>query len=329
MNSTLENDSEIIRDSTSSYFIVLEDMDLWKKFNSVINEMIITKSGRCLFPILKFKPFNLEPKSQYSFAIDIIQASPYKYKYRDKKWVSGGVKILAPPTQKREYYHPDSPQTGHFWMTHGISFSKIKLTNHIKNLSDGPHSTKKKALLEKFKEDNHINNNDVHDNQNRKVTTERKDYSSKRKSSKFNIINSISKLPENHFYLSSFFISNSSSSKYSLINTKDKKLLHKLSRKRELLLKKKYKSKEGEKKKSSLSNLNLIENFINHSGHSKLNGEEKSDKSLDHYHLYSSKEFESGATSIYINPNNKNNNNFNNFYINTMDEDEKELKNQT
>jgi len=115
MNSNIENDPDILQDTTSSFLIVLEDADLWKKFNSVVNEMIITKSGRCLFPILRFQPINLEPKGQYSFAIDILQASPYKYKYRDKKWISGGIKFFAPPTQKKEYYHPDSPQTGFFF----------------------------------------------------------------------------------------------------------------------------------------------------------------------------------------------------------------------
>jgi len=116
MKSSIENDPDIIHDTTSSFFIVLEDADLWKKFNSVVNEMIITKSGRCLFPILRFQPINLEPKVQYSFAIDILQASPYKYKYREKKWISGGIKFFAPPTQKKEYYHPDSPQSGTFYI---------------------------------------------------------------------------------------------------------------------------------------------------------------------------------------------------------------------
>jgi len=116
MNSNIENDPDILPDPTSSFLIVLEDADLWKKFNSVVNEMIITKSGRCLFPILRFQPINLEPKGQYSFAIDILQASPYKYKYRDRKWISGGIKFFAPPTQKKEYYHPDSPQTGFLFL---------------------------------------------------------------------------------------------------------------------------------------------------------------------------------------------------------------------
>ncbi|ORX82062.1 hypothetical protein BCR32DRAFT_279223 [Anaeromyces robustus] len=191
MNSSIINSNDIIKDTSSPFVIVLEDADLWKKFNSVINEMIITKSGRCLFPILRFQPINLEPKCQYSFAIDIIQASPYKYKYRDKKWISGDVKFFAPPTQKKEYYHPDSPQTGHFWMTHGISFSKIKLTNHIKNISEGI-STKKSDMLEEY-------NDDI-------ITDKKHDSHSKRNSTKFNIINSIAKLPENHFYLSSFFM---------------------------------------------------------------------------------------------------------------------------
>jgi len=77
-------------------------------------------------------------------------------------------------------------------MTHGVSFSKIKLTNHIKNVSsEGRITTKKSAMLEEFKE-----GNDEPDQETL----------SKHKSSKINMVNSIAKLPENHFYLSSFFM---------------------------------------------------------------------------------------------------------------------------
>ncbi|ORX53847.1 hypothetical protein BCR36DRAFT_284583 [Piromyces finnis] len=201
MKLTMNNDPEIIHDTTSSFLFILEDADLWKKFNSVVNEMIITKSGRCLFPILKFQPINLEPKVQYSFAIDILQASPYKYKYRDKKWISGGIKFFAPPTQKKEYYHPDSPQSGHFWMTHGVSFSKIKLTNHIKSISENGQSTKKSAMLEEYNDTINGNNDD-----NNNSSNDNKEIIVKHKSTKLNVINSIARLPENHFYLSSFFM---------------------------------------------------------------------------------------------------------------------------
>eukprot|EP00833_Pecoramyces_ruminatium_P001027 jgi/Orpsp1_1/1175059/evm.model.c7180000052478.1 len=85
-------------------------------------------------------------------------------------------------------------------MTHGISFSKIKLTNHIKNISNDNHTTKKKLLLKEYKESN------FNEDTNTKSIPERKIYVPKRKTTKYNIINSISQLPENHFYLSSFFM---------------------------------------------------------------------------------------------------------------------------
>jgi len=76
-------------------------------------------------------------------------------------------------------------------MTHGVSFSKIKLTNHIKNVSENGISTKKSAMLEEFKDS---------------VDVDEKETMAKHKSTKFNVINSIARLPENHFYLSSFFM---------------------------------------------------------------------------------------------------------------------------
>ena len=40
-------------DSASSPHVDLEDAQLWNKFQSLTNEMIVTKNGRRMFPVIK------------------------------------------------------------------------------------------------------------------------------------------------------------------------------------------------------------------------------------------------------------------------------------
>ncbi|KAJ3279204.1 hypothetical protein HK104_001657 [Borealophlyctis nickersoniae] len=124
--------------------IVLDDAKLWAQFHCVGNEMIVTKAGRCLFPALSFHPQDLNPTSTYSMAIDVVQSSPYKFKFRGGKWMEvvdtrenserGKKKRRGWRVPKvRAHMHPNSPQKGSYWTSHGISFPKLKLTNRYTN----------------------------------------------------------------------------------------------------------------------------------------------------------------------------------------------------
>ncbi|XP_013167741.1 PREDICTED: optomotor-blind protein-like isoform X3 [Papilio xuthus] len=129
--------------------------------------MVITKSGRQMFPQMKFRVSGLDAKAKYILLLDIVAADDYRYKFHNRRMfpaykvrVSGLDKkakyillmdIVAaddcrykfhnsrwmvagkadPEMPKRMYIHPDSPSTGEQWMQKVVSFHKLKLTNNI------------------------------------------------------------------------------------------------------------------------------------------------------------------------------------------------------
>ncbi|XP_046849055.1 T-box transcription factor T-like [Xenia sp. Carnegie-2017] len=107
--------------------IVLQEADLWKKFHSLMNEMIVTKNGRRMFPVIKISVNGLDPQSMYSFLLDFVPVSDTRWKYVNGEWIPGGK--AEPSSPSNLYLHPDSPNFGSHWMRQSISFSKVKLTN--------------------------------------------------------------------------------------------------------------------------------------------------------------------------------------------------------
>ncbi|XP_073235944.1 T-box transcription factor T homolog 1-like [Porites lutea] len=111
----------------SNVKITLDEADLWRRFKSLTNEMIVTKNGRRMFPVLKINVTGLEPKAMYSFLLDFVSVEGHRWKYVNGEWVSGGKP--EPPTPSCVYIHPDSPNFGAHWMKQPVVFSKVKLTN--------------------------------------------------------------------------------------------------------------------------------------------------------------------------------------------------------
>lgn len=74
----------------------LADEQLWERFNQVQNEMIITKGGRCLFPLLRltFEPAHtasevivrLVEGHRYSVGVSIVQADAMRWRFRGGRW---------------------------------------------------------------------------------------------------------------------------------------------------------------------------------------------------------------------------------------------------
>ncbi|KAK2847522.1 hypothetical protein Q5P01_010521 [Channa striata] len=108
--------------------VILHERELWKKFNEVGTEMIITKAGRRMFPSYKVKVTRMNPKTKYILLVDIVPADEHRYKFCDNKWMVAGKAEPAMPG--RLYVHPDSPATGAHWMRQLVSFQKLKLTNN-------------------------------------------------------------------------------------------------------------------------------------------------------------------------------------------------------
>uniref|UniRef100_A0A1B6EGG8 T-box domain-containing protein n=1 Tax=Clastoptera arizonana TaxID=38151 RepID=A0A1B6EGG8_9HEMI len=105
----------------------LDDRDLWIKFQSLTNEMIVTKNGRRMFPVVKVSVCGLDPTAMYSVLLEFVQIEQHRWKYVNGEWVPGGKAEVAPPNPI--YIHPESPNFGAHWMKESISFAKVKLTN--------------------------------------------------------------------------------------------------------------------------------------------------------------------------------------------------------
>ncbi|XP_031695903.1 T-box transcription factor T isoform X3 [Anarrhichthys ocellatus] len=107
----------------------LDENDLWQKFKDLTNEMIVTKNGRRMFPVLKVNVSGLDPNAMYSFLLDFVSGDNHRWKYVNGEWVPGGKP--EPQTPSCVYIHPDSPNFGAHWMKAPVSFSKVKLTNKL------------------------------------------------------------------------------------------------------------------------------------------------------------------------------------------------------
>ncbi|XP_043112033.1 T-box transcription factor T isoform X2 [Puntigrus tetrazona] len=109
--------------------VSLDENELWKKFKELTNEMIVTKNGRRMFPVLKVNVSGLDPNAMYSFLLDFVAADKHRWKYVNGEWVPGGKP--EPQAPSCVYIHPDSPNFGAHWMKNPVSFSKVKLTNKL------------------------------------------------------------------------------------------------------------------------------------------------------------------------------------------------------
>uniref|UniRef100_A0A3P9J497 T-box transcription factor Ta n=1 Tax=Oryzias latipes TaxID=8090 RepID=A0A3P9J497_ORYLA len=109
--------------------LTLEDADLWNKFKELTNEMIVTKTGRRMFPVLRASVSGLDPNAMYSVLLDFVAADNNRWKYVNGEWVPGGKP--EPQSPSCVYIHPDSPNFGAHWMKAPVSFSKVKLSNKL------------------------------------------------------------------------------------------------------------------------------------------------------------------------------------------------------
>ncbi|ELK16309.1 T-box transcription factor TBX19 [Pteropus alecto] len=107
--------------------VILEDAPLWQRFKEVTNEMIVTKNGRRMFPVLKISVTGLDPNAMYSLLLDFVPTDSHRWKYVNGEWVPAGKPEA--PGHSCVYIHPDSPNFGAHWMKAPVSFSKVKLTN--------------------------------------------------------------------------------------------------------------------------------------------------------------------------------------------------------
>ncbi|KAM9441101.1 T-box transcription factor TBX6L [Clarias gariepinus] len=114
-----------------SVHVALEGRELWDKFNRVGNEMLITKTGRRMFPSCRVTVMGLNPRVKYVLMMDMVPFDNNKYKWNRDHWEVSGKS--EPHLPNRFFIHPDSPALGERWMQYPISFHKLKLTNNAFN----------------------------------------------------------------------------------------------------------------------------------------------------------------------------------------------------
>ncbi|KAL6463848.1 hypothetical protein MHYP_G00282390 [Metynnis hypsauchen] len=111
--------------------VALEGRELWDKFSSTGTEMLITKTGRRMFPSCKVTVTGLNPKVKYVVMMDMVPFDKNKYKWNRDHWELSSTS--EPHLSSRFFIHPDSPALGERWMQYPISFHKLKLTNNTLN----------------------------------------------------------------------------------------------------------------------------------------------------------------------------------------------------
>ena len=69
--------------------VSLEEGELWSRFERLTNEMIVTKNGRRMFPVIKVRISGLEPTAFYSILLEFKQIEQTRWKYINGEWLSG------------------------------------------------------------------------------------------------------------------------------------------------------------------------------------------------------------------------------------------------
>ncbi|XP_076045599.1 uncharacterized protein LOC143027841 [Oratosquilla oratoria] len=129
--SSRETRSNLGTDHGPKITVELLQKELWNKFYQMGTEMIITKNGRRMFPVIKVRVRGLDPCKLYIVYLDMIPKDNrrYRYVYPSSRWVVAGTGEA--PSCHVAYIHHDSPQTGAAWNdTSIVSFDRLKLTNN-------------------------------------------------------------------------------------------------------------------------------------------------------------------------------------------------------
>ena len=69
--------------------VSLEDGELWDEFKKITNEMIVTKAGRRMFPVIKVNTTGLEPNAFYKVFLEFKQIDSNRWKYINGEWIAG------------------------------------------------------------------------------------------------------------------------------------------------------------------------------------------------------------------------------------------------
>lgn len=87
-------------DMDRNLMVNLDDRELWCRFQNLTNEMIVTKNGRRMFPVVKISASGLDPAAMYTILLDFVQIDSHRWKYVNGEWVSCAYMIIDWPCLK-------------------------------------------------------------------------------------------------------------------------------------------------------------------------------------------------------------------------------------
>lgn len=61
--------------------MILETKPLWDKFHEQGTEMIVTKTGRRMFPTFQVRLYGLDPQANYIMLMDFVPVDDKRYRY--------------------------------------------------------------------------------------------------------------------------------------------------------------------------------------------------------------------------------------------------------
>ncbi|KAF1771132.1 hypothetical protein GCK72_002957 [Caenorhabditis remanei] len=119
--------------TVSGISVSLSNQEQWEKFYPHTEMVVTRKSGRLLFPHLKYILKGLDEETEYSVFVHFERIDDWKYKFLSRgwdKWTEGDKKL---PIDMKQ--HKDEWKCGRDWMKDPASFDYIKITNNP-NLGD-------------------------------------------------------------------------------------------------------------------------------------------------------------------------------------------------
>uniref|UniRef100_A0A8R1ENF6 T-box domain-containing protein n=1 Tax=Caenorhabditis japonica TaxID=281687 RepID=A0A8R1ENF6_CAEJA len=89
--------------------------------------MILTVSGRRIFPTLEFVIAGLNPSKTYSACFHLEQVDDKRLRFTNKCW----QETLSTETREtpRKVWHQQGAQSGSEWMCRPITFDHVRITN--------------------------------------------------------------------------------------------------------------------------------------------------------------------------------------------------------
>lgn len=80
-NSGSKDEENVVHPSLAQAVVVLETKTLWDKFHEQGTEMIVTKSGRRMFPTFQVRIGGLDPQATYIMMMDFVPVDDKRYRY--------------------------------------------------------------------------------------------------------------------------------------------------------------------------------------------------------------------------------------------------------